>query len=195
MSELAPHDSIRLEWTAEAPDTVSRAELIDLHKLLMEEYRFQVKLNSDRTQNYLALNTAIITVATGLLRFGDAATRPLVAAVFIVGVFVAIIGRKALIQGHTYYRAVVYKKTLVENLLGRHHPIRGHNYDGATLAVETTLGMASGREILQDAANWLSRPIDPKTITGGLLRVFGLFIVVDILGVAFVIVSTIADRW
>jgi hypothetical protein len=186
-----PAERIRLAWNADAPTDISRAELISLHELLMEEYRFQVKLNSDRTQSYLTLNAAIVTVAATLLRFGGEHAPYLVAGVLILGCCIALLAAKAVKQGHSYYRAVVYKKTLVENLLGRTRKIEGHAFEGATLAVETTGGMSREREILQNAAEWLNRPVRRQTITGGLIRVFYLFAGVDAFGTLLLIAQAI----
>jgi len=95
---------------------------------LIEEYRFQVKLNSDRTQIYLVLSAAILTAATGLLKVGGPNTRSLVFLIFALGVFVAWIAARTIEQGHRYYRSIVYKKTLIEHLLGRHRQIDGYNH-------------------------------------------------------------------
>jgi len=161
----------------------------------MEEYRFQVKLNSDRTQVYLALSAAIIAAGTGLLKVGGPGTRTLVAAIFMVGIVVAWIAARAVRQGHEYYRAVIYKKTLVEDLLGRHRNIDGYTYKGATLAIETTVGMASERDILDDTEKWLSRPIERNKITGGLIGVFYLIIFVEIVAILFMVAMTLAKAW
>lgn len=196
MTESAPPlDRVRLQRQVPWPDEVNRSELLDLHRLLMEEYRFQVKLNSDRTQIYLALSAAIIAAGTGLLKVGGAGTRTLVAAIFMVGIGVAWVAASAVRQGHVYYRAVVYKKTLVEDLLGRHRNIDGYGYKGATLAVETTGGMANEREILDDTERWLSRPIEKAKITGGLIGVFRLIMVVEIVAILFMVAMTVAGAW
>ncbi len=191
MTDPEPAERVRLAWNAETPIDIGRSELVALHELLMEEYRFQVKLNSDRTQSYLGLNAAIVTVAATLLRFGGENAPVLVVAVLIVGLCIAVLAARAVKQGHSYYRAVVYKKTLVENLLGRTRQIEGHTFEGATLAVETTRGMSSEREILQNAATWLARPVAADTITGGLIRVFYLFAIVDGFGAVWVVVQAI----
>lgn len=191
MTEPDPAERVRLAWNAETPTDISRSELVSLHELLMEEYRFQIKLNSDRTQSYLALNAAIVTVAATLLRFGGENAPVLVAAVLIVGLCIALLAARAVKQGHGYYRAVVYKKTLVENLLGRTRQIEGYTFEGATLAVETTRGMSSERDMLQNAAAWLARPIAPDTITGGLIRVFYLFAVVDGFGTLWLVMQAV----
>jgi len=200
MTEIAAPNRVRLQRppqsSSQSPsvDEIDRDELRDLHRLLMEEYRFQVKINSDRTQIYLALSAAIIAAGTGLLRIGGGIASILVAAIFAVGILVAWIAMKAVRQGHAYYRAIIYKKTLVEDLLGRHQHIEGYGHKGATLAVETTVGMASAREILDDAEKWLSRPLSTKNITGGLIRVFQIIMAVEAFAILALVAMTIAEN-
>ena len=188
-------DSIRLQRHARPLEEIKREELLDLHRTLVDEYRFQIKLNSDRTQIYLALNAAIITAGTGLFKLGGPNTRTFVAAIFLVGAFVARIAVRAVRQGHSYYRAIIYKKTLIEDLLGRHRRIDGYSYEGATLALETTAGMADEHEILDDPKTWLARPLRRDTISGGLVRVFWMFAVMDAFAVFLTVAFTLIEFW
>jgi hypothetical protein len=194
MTEIAASNRVRLQRQSPSADEIDRNELLDLHRMLMDEYRFLVKLNSDRTQIYLALSAAIIAAGTGLLKVGGPIASVLVAAIFAVGILVAGIAVKAVTQGHKYYRAVIYKKTLVEDLLGRHQRIEGYGYKGATLAVETTVGMASEREILNESENWLTRPISMKNITGGLIRVFQIIMTLEAIAILFILTMTVAEN-
>lgn len=52
------------------PPPLSSDLLMDLYRIAVEEYRFEVKLNWDRTVYYLTLNSGIISIATGLLKVG-----------------------------------------------------------------------------------------------------------------------------
>lgn len=187
-------DRVPLRKDAPSPTNISRAELLDLHRTLMEEYRFQAKLNSDRTQMYLVLNIGILTAATGLLKIGGGGAPATFAAVMILlaGVFVALIASHAVRQGHLYYRAVVYKKTLVEHLLGRLDPIEGFDNRGARLAIETTSGMADDRGILS-GPTWQKRSIRWTTITGRLRLVFWFFAFVDAMVAVFTIAYNLAQ--
>jgi hypothetical protein len=193
--EIEDFDRIRLQRNTPSLEAISRQELLDLYKMLIDEYRFQVKLNSDRTQIYLVLNAAILTAGTGLLKLGlpNTLTAIVIAAIFLVGSRVAQIAVRAVKQGHEYYRAIVYKKTLVEDLLGRHRQIDGYSYEGATLALETTTGMSNEREILDDAQAWLTRPMRRQTITGGVTRVFWMFAAIDVVAALLTVASTIIE--
>jgi hypothetical protein len=185
-------EKVRLQRPASWSDEIDRDELLDLYMMLIEEYRFQVKLNSDRTQIYLVLNAAILTAATGLLKVGGPSTRTLVFLIFVLGVFVAWIAARTVEQGHFYYRSIVYKKTLVEHLLGRHRQIDGYSHKGATLAIETTAGMSRDSQILDDSEAWVSRSVKIKTVTGGLIVVFRIVAIVDALAATFI--AAIAAR-
>ncbi len=55
------------EPVASEDEESRRQELVDLYKVAVEEYRFQVDLNWKRTQYFLALNVAILGVGTGLV--------------------------------------------------------------------------------------------------------------------------------
>lgn len=66
-----------------------REELLSLYGIAVEEYRFQVKLNNQRFQWYTALDVALLTVGTGLLRLsGDG--RAFTSLVFAVGAVLAV---------------------------------------------------------------------------------------------------------
>jgi hypothetical protein len=46
----------------------SREDLLNLYGKALDEYRFQVRLNWDRTQYFLALDLGILAAAAGLVR-------------------------------------------------------------------------------------------------------------------------------
>jgi hypothetical protein len=82
-------------------------KLVDLYRVAIEEYRYNVRLNWDRTQYFLGLNLAIVAAATGLLKAGQ--TTPLeyglVGSLFICGMIASTVGADSAIKGHEYYRA------------------------------------------------------------------------------------------
>ena len=64
-----------------------RDELFTLYRIAIDEYRFEVKLNTDRMMHYVIFNSAIITVASGLLKIETGSWLNLfVALVFAIGV-------------------------------------------------------------------------------------------------------------
>lgn len=71
-------------------DEDRREDLRRLYGIAIDEYRFQVQLNNQRFQWYTALDVALLTVGTGLLRIseGDDGT-VLTALVFVVGALLA----------------------------------------------------------------------------------------------------------
>lgn len=50
------------------PESLSSDLLLSLYKIAVEEYRFEVTLNWDRTAYYLTLNSGLVAVAAGLLK-------------------------------------------------------------------------------------------------------------------------------
>lgn len=153
--------------------------LLDLYKIAIDEYRFEVKLGWDRTMYYLIFNSAIISVGTGLLKSDN----PPPAYVFVAGLFAlgfctSLIAYAAIRKGHEYYRKTIVKKTLLEDSLGltqnlAEYPIR-HN-----LSVGTTVGQTEHLRILHDTECWLSRKPRRGSMTFYFQWLFVLIAVID----------------
>lgn len=112
---------------------LERDELWRQYGFALEEYRFQVTLNWDRTRYLLTLDVGIIPAATALLGL-DGASGPLIAAVYFAGVLVSVLGIVTLRTQRSYYRSARNSKAKLEELL-----------DLGDLAIRTTPGMASTR--------------------------------------------------
>ena len=164
-----------------------RAELRELYKLTIDEYRFEVNLNWDRLKHYFLLNAGLTSVAATL--FGGMLTTDgislgrglVVGALFLIGFATAVMGVVSTIQSREYYRTTVFKKALLEQLLGYDRQVPGQESDLATLAVTTTRGMKRAQEILA----WREQDIRaPQLRLGNLtsysLVVLGLFGVGDL---------------
>ena len=65
------------------PTTLSTDQLIELYRIAVDEYRFEVKLNWDRTMYYMVFNSAIISIATGLLKLDN----PPIVYLFVGAIF------------------------------------------------------------------------------------------------------------
>jgi hypothetical protein len=139
--------------------------------MAVDEYRFQVRLNWERTRDYFILNGALVSVALGLHRSGDFANNLLVGCVLLIACAIGILGAVTHLTGHKYYRRTVYKKTLLEDILGLARTREGYAFDGATLAITSTSGHAETTEILHHTEEWLKRGLRRGSI------VFWVFIV------------------
>lgn len=82
-----------------------REERLDLYRIAVEEYRFQVQLNWDRAKYLLGFNVAVISVGAGLVQLGPSVT-PLLAGVFLVGALAAILSVIAVALQHSYYQRI-----------------------------------------------------------------------------------------
>lgn len=91
------------------------AQLMELYKIAVEEYRFQVNLNASRSRDFLVLNSAII--AAGVTLLGQKASL-LSGLVFVVGFCVATLAALATRTQHNYYREARDTKKLLEHRLG-----------------------------------------------------------------------------
>lgn len=141
--------------------------LLELYKLTIEEYHFQVNLNWSRSQYFLGLNVAIIGVGTGLLRIsGGEEASLLTGCLFLVGLATAVFSLFATRKGREYYRETRTRLKAVEAKLGLEE----------ALTLRTTAGM-KGRPSQRGAA-WL-------TVTN---FIYGLFVVlagVDVIGLLY----------
>jgi hypothetical protein len=165
------------------PDALSSDLLLDLYKIAVEEYRFEVRLNWDRTAYYLTLNSGLIAVAAGLLKIGSAPIVNLVvSSVFLIGLLSSLIGIRNIRKGHEYYRRTVVKKTLLEEQIGLNKPVEGHP-SGLTLAVGTTIGQSERLQILHDTDKWLKRLPRLSSVTAGIIGVLILFGIANVLGI------------
>lgn len=82
-----------------------REELLELYRVHVAEYRFQVELNWKRSQYFLALNLAVLAAGGGLLGGSSSISELAVAvSVFIAGIATAVLAYKLISWQHEYYR-------------------------------------------------------------------------------------------
>ena len=142
--------------------------LIELYRVAIDEYRFEVKLNWDRMQYYAVVNSGIIAVGTSLLRDASSPAVILLSAMmFLVGLIMSVIGIVATHKGREYYQATVLKKTIYEQLLGLNNLVPGMGHPNATLAVGTTGGQQEVVRILagQVSTTFLKRLIRNRIVS------------------------------
>lgn len=165
-------------------DPLSSEKLIDVYRIAVEEYRFEVRLGWDRTTYFLVLNSAILTVATGLLKLENSpAIYLFIALLFIFGVGTSLIGSMSITKGHEYYRRAVVKKALIENLLGLTDLIPGME-SSLNLAIGTTKGQGDHMQILHDPNAWIARKHRRSAITFWLRWILRGLAAVDFMGAA-----------
>jgi hypothetical protein len=135
-------------------------KLIDVYKIAIDEYRYNVRLNWDRTQYFLGLNLAIVAAATGLVKaqlgFWECA---LVASLFTCGVIASSVGASACIKGHEYYQASRKVVKAIEAKLGL----------PAELGIATTGGMR-GEKFVEPEPDLGPAGAPPKLALFGNLR-------------------------
>ena len=132
--------------------------LRELYKIAIDEYRFEVKLGWDRAMYYLIFNSAILSVATGLLKLENApVVYGFICAIYLLGIGTSLMGAQAVTKSHEYYRRTVVKKTVIEDMLGLTTPRNA--YAGHTLTIGTTPGQGEMIKILEDRETWVVRPL------------------------------------
>lgn len=138
-------------------DELPREELLKLYGFAIDEYRFEVRLNADRTRDYLVINLGLLTLTGGLLRLesGRAGTAFLI-LVFAAAAATAVLGAKIVRKGHEYYKPAAVKKTLIENQRGLLNRLDPDANRDSTLAIGTTPGMANIDRIRRAPDEWIA---------------------------------------
>jgi hypothetical protein len=168
--------------------------LLDLYKIAIEEYRFEVRLGWDRATYLLALNSAILSVATGLLKLENPPiVYVLISCIFVFGLLTSLVGSLSITKAHEYYRRTVVKKTAIEQLLGLNAQLPGM-HQSLNLAVGTTKGQSEHMTILDDPEKWVNRPHRRSAITFWLRWILRGMAIVDGIGAA-VAVYFLSEKW
>lgn len=96
-----------------------RQDLWHLYDTAVQEYRFQVQLNTQRFQWYVGLNFALIAVAGGLLRIGERNDGTgVVVVTFAAGIVLALFTWLVTTKQTKYYRAARDKVVKIAAELG-----------------------------------------------------------------------------
>lgn len=95
-----------------------QAKLLELYKIAIDEYRFQVTLNWQRSQYYFVLNAALIAAGGSLLGIQGDRGRPFAAVLFGVGLVAAVLSMLVTRTQHTYYRSTRENLKDLEKRLG-----------------------------------------------------------------------------
>jgi hypothetical protein len=164
---------------------LTNQELIELYKVAIEEYRFQVKLNNDRLLHLTVFNIAVLSAGAGLLKVGGSRLgNALVASIFVAGFCTSLIGALAVRTFHRYYRRTVHRRTVYEDLLGlaqvRELPGGGR----ADLAIGTTGSNEERLKILTQTEEWVCRPLGFFSVVGGFRVTLSILAVLHVFGAA-----------
>lgn len=95
-----------------------RDELLELYKLALEDYRFQVQLNWGRSQYFLVLNLTVTSIATGIMRLPGGEFGILGAVIYFLGALFCAFSIVALQTQRKYYISAREQKKRFEKDLG-----------------------------------------------------------------------------
>lgn len=168
-------------------DTPPPPSLPDLYRSALEEYRFQVGLNWDRTKFFILLKGTVLAAAAALLQLGGSATsRLLVVLLFLAGASVAWLGIRATREGKVHHRAAVAKKTLLESEMGLTRALPVRKGDHAILALGALASRSRAERILADVDAYVTDEVRDGSITGAVVTLLGVMLALDVAGALLV---------
>jgi hypothetical protein len=159
--------------------------LLEIYKLQVEEYRFQVRLNWDRTKYFLALNAGLLSVGISLVKVTeDSKIRVLVALLFLVGIVTSVLGIRAIRKGREYFRRTRNRMILVAQLLGLNDDLTAEGHPGWSIAIGPTQGMNDIQKALERPDPGPT-PLQPGTVVYGEVMLLKVGILLNLVGVIF----------
>lgn len=100
------------------PEALKQEAILQLYKVAIEEYRFQVNLNWQRSQYYFVLNVALIAAGGSLFGIQGDRGRPFAAVLFLIGLIAVLLAALVTQTQHLYYRAARDKLKQFQQRLG-----------------------------------------------------------------------------
>lgn len=106
-----------MDTSLEKPHDDGRGEYLELYKLALDDYRFQVQLNQSRSQYFLVLNIGIISIASGLISMASGPYSALIALIYIAGALFCAFSIVALRVQRKFYKSARDQKSRFEGIL------------------------------------------------------------------------------
>lgn len=101
-----------------AQERLNQDTLFQLYRVAIEEYRFQVTLNWQRSQYYFVLNAALIAAGGSLFGIQGDRGRPFAAVLFFIGFFAVLLAMLVTRTQNSYYREAREKLKQLQQRLG-----------------------------------------------------------------------------
>lgn len=100
------------------PEKLDQETLFQLYRVAIEEYRFQITLNWQRSQYYFVLNAALIAAGGSLFGIQGDRGRPFAAVLFLMGLVAVVLAILVTRTQHLYYREARDKLKQLQQRLG-----------------------------------------------------------------------------
>lgn len=160
--------------------------LLDLYKIHVDEYRYNVSLTWERTKFLLTLNSTLTVAGLTLFRFADEAVEyAFLAAIFILTILTSLLSVRVAIVGKQYYRNARRILKVVEQRLGLYES----NRIVSGLGIATTETMANTDHSISHPDERLAEK--GPSITRFLRVIFYVLIAVNLIGMAIAVYNSI----
>lgn len=173
-----PETTLPSAKIAPAP-SLEKQELLKLYELSVQEYRFQVQLNWDRSKHMLVIDGVLLGAAATLYKLQPGQTPPpIVGVIFLLAAIVSALGFFGVRRGHSYYRETRGLKEKFEARLG---------LDALGLALRTTPGMNQSPPV--PAGRWTKLAAWAGKLTVHLQAIFAVAGALSLAAAIYVLVA------
>jgi hypothetical protein len=168
-----------------ADSSILRRELLlKVYSTAIDEYRFNVQLNWDRTKFFIFLSSGLLAAGVGLIKIAQDSTQTWIFLVvfFFLSAFINIFGLNTVSVGKGYYREAVFIKTILERELGLLKALPDLTDARANLSISVTDGQRDFVKILFGGSRQVRRQRFPQTITEYTEAIFWTMLFINWLG-------------
>jgi hypothetical protein len=155
--------------------------LRELYKMALEEDRYQIQLNWDKTKFFMLLDASLIAAGAALVRIHDF---PLAAALgaltFFAGALIALVGYVSLGEGKVYHRHAVAKCVLIGDKLGMTEPFS--ELPAQTLHLVSGMTLSKAREVLAAPDRYVTPKLRKSGVSGWVRVAFVVLSLTNLVG-------------
>lgn len=146
---------------------------LDLYKMAIDEYRFEVNLSWESVKFFTTLNIGILGFGLTLLGLEQLSPKWIVAPIFVIGILLSILSIVTRVQYRKYYLETILIKKKLENVLNL-----------SDLAISPTEFVDQPSKGLYNKEAWMKKHTRSiKTVTFCHYLVLSSFIVAHLFGI------------
>lgn len=159
---------------------VDRKDLLDLYKMAIDEYRFEVNLSWEAVKFFTSLNIGILGFGISILGIEQLTPKYIAIPIFIIGIILSCLSINTRKQYRKYYLATILIKKRIED---------GLNLNKVAISPTEVDQPSKG---IENEEEWIREHMNPRgTVTSYHYLVLYAFIIAYSFGVFLSIILTV----